>query len=169
MRITDQYKQLQEQLHAQGTYGLSGAKHADRILDLCKKLQTRDVLDYGCGQQTLQKSLPFPIKNYDPCITGLDSEPSASDIVVCSDVLEHVEPVCLPEVLRHLRALTKKVLFLDINNKPAQKYLADGRNAHLIQESAFWWHKMLDNNLLEVHSFQTYNGGVVMVATPEEV
>lgn len=165
MRITEQYKRQQEELHGRGSYGVSGVKHTDRILGLSKKLQTKDILDYGCGQQSLQKSLPFPIQNYDPCIKGLDRDPVPADIVVCSDVLEHIEPECLHEVLEHLRGLTRKCIFLDINNKPAQKVLSDGRNAHLIQADAYWWHTKL-NEFFDVHSFQTYNAGVVIVATP---
>lgn len=168
MYITEEYKKLQQQLHAKGDYGISGSKHTDRILGLCQKLKTRDVLDFGCGKQTLSKSLPFPIQNYDPCIPGLDRQPVPADLVVCSDVLEHVEPECLHEVLRHLGALTKKCIFMDINNKPAQKILADGRNAHLIQENSLWWHERLDP-FFDIHSFQTYASGLVLVATPRVV
>ena len=165
MRITPNYLELQKQLHAQGNYGTSGHKHADRILGLCQKLQTKDVLDYGCGQQTLQKALPFPIKQYDPCLAGFDSEPACADIVVCSDVLEHVERECLSQVLEHLAALTNKVIFFDIACRPANKVLADGRNAHILQEPPMWWLNQL-NPYFDAHSFQTYNGGFVLVSTP---
>src|SRR5438445_303211 len=111
MKITSAYADLQRQLHAQGNYGTSGAKHADRILGLAQKLGTKDILDYGCGQQTLQKNIPFPIQNYDPCIAGLDSPPSSADLVVCSDVLEHIEPQCIDDVIQDLGRLTKKVIF----------------------------------------------------------
>lgn len=166
MRITQQYLELQKELHSRGNYGTSGAKHADRILELCKRLQTKDVLDYGCGQHWLQKSLPFPIQEYDPALSGFDSDPGSADIVVCSDVLEHVEPECLDNVLGHLRALTKKVVLLDIATRPAKKFLADGRNAHLIQQHHCWWVDRVWKNGLDPHSFQTYGGGVVILATP---
>lgn len=168
MRITPEYKALQEQLHAKGNYGVSGAKHADRILSLVQKLQTKDVLDYGCGQHTLQKNIPFPIQEYDPCIPGFDTEPVPADIVTCTDVMEHIEPECLFDVIQHLHRLTKKVLFLDIAQRPAQKYLADGRNAHLIQQETMWWLQKLDP-YFELHSVQTYTGGFVMVATPRVI
>jgi len=126
------------------------------------------VLDYGAGQQTLQKSLPFPIQNYDPCIHGLDIDPVPADIVVCSDVMEHIEPACLSKVLDHLHVLTKKILFLDISTRAAQKYLADGRNAHLIQQHHMWWLNQIWPRF-DPHSLQTYNGGFVLVATPNEL
>lgn len=165
-QITDSYRRLQIQLHKENpSYGTSGAKHADRILDLAQKLKTKDVLDFGCGRQTLQKSLPFPIQNYDPCIDGLDSPPRAADIVVCSDVLEHIEPECIDEVLQHLGELTKQVIFLDVATRPAQKVLADGRNAHILQLPVMKWLTMLEP-YFELHSLQTYGGGFVMIATP---
>lgn len=168
MRITPEYKALQQQLHANGNYGVSGAKHADKIMGLCQKLGTKDVLDYGCGKQTLQKNLPFPINQYDPCIPGLDAEPEPADLVVCTDVMEHIELGCLNDVIQHLHQLCKKVVFLDIAQRPAQKYLADGRNAHLIQMPTLWWIQKLDP-YFDLHSLQTYGGGFVMVATPRVI
>ena len=94
MRITPEYLALQKQLHETSPeYGTSGHKHADRILGLVQKLQTKDVLDFGCGKHTLQKALPFPIKEYDPALPGFDSDPDRADVVVCSDVLEHIEQI----------------------------------------------------------------------------
>lgn len=139
MKITPEYLELNRQLHAQGTYGLSGAQWAPTVLQLCTMLNSRDVLDYGCGQRTLEKALGFPIHNYDPAIEGLDAAPEPADIVVCTDVLEHIEPECLAEVLDDLKRVTKRTALLVIANRPAKKILADGRNAHLIQEGAGWW------------------------------
>ncbi len=119
MRFSPEYKTLQEALHARGDYGTSGFKHADRIMDLSKQLKTRSILDYGCGQQTLQKGLPFPITNYDPFLKGLDAEPEAHDLVVCSDVLEHIEPECLENVLLHLQSKVVRMLWLDVACRPA--------------------------------------------------
>ena len=166
MRYTDDYKALQQQLHAAGGYGLSGYKHAQQITDLARGFKTREVLDYGCGQQTLQKAMPFAITNYDPFIPGLDTEPAPHDIVVCSDVLEHIEPACLDHVLEHLRGLTKRVLFIDVATRPAVKKLADGRNAHLIQWEPEAWIVKLRASGLSLHSFQRYEGGFVGILKP---
>ncbi|MCI0564617.1 MAG: hypothetical protein MN733_39620 [Nitrososphaera sp.] len=106
---------------------------------LCDKLKTQDVLDYGCGKGLTAAGLPFPIKEYDPAIEGKDTLPEPADVVLCLDVLEHVEPECISEVLDHLASLTKKVGIFNIALYPAMKTLADGRNAHLIVESAWWW------------------------------
>src|SRR5690348_2939654 len=107
MRFTEEYKAMQKILHETTNYGHSGAKHANYILQLAKQLNTREILDYGCGQCTLSRALPFSITNYDPMQEQYASEPEPHDLVVCSDVLEHIEPECLGDVLEHLYDLTK--------------------------------------------------------------
>jgi hypothetical protein len=88
----------------------------------------------------LAAALPeLKIREYDPAIPGKDGEPEAAEFVVCTDVLEHIELDCLDEVLDHIRWLAGKYAFLNIATRPAVKVLPDGRNAHLIIESADWW------------------------------
>jgi hypothetical protein len=137
--ISEAYKAQNRQLHEEGHFGFRGHAYGQAILDIASAIRSTDILDYGCGQHTLQKTLPFPIKEYDPCIPGFDTPPAPSDVVVCTDVLEHVEPECLDAVLDDLKRVTRLVGFLSIEVRPAQKTLPDGRNAHLIQEPATWW------------------------------
>lgn len=139
--ISEDYRQQNQQLHedAEKVYGEKGQNYAVNVWAVCQTLATKDVLDYGCGKRTLEKALGFPIQNYDPCIPGLDKAPVPADILVCTDVLEHIEPDCLDAVLDDIRRLTKQAAFLTIDTRPARKFLPDGRNAHLIQEQAPWW------------------------------
>lgn len=137
--MSESYKQQNKQLHEGQGYGVSGHKRLQEVLSLAQSLLTRDILDYGCGQKSLEKSLGFPIKNYDPCIAGLDSPPEPADLVVCNEVLEHVELEFLDNVLDDIKRLTKRAAYLVIPTGPALKFLPDGRNAHLIQEGAAWW------------------------------
>lgn len=140
MLITEHYKQLNADLHKSNqSYGMSGGKWANQIAELSIALDTRDVLDYGCGKSTLALNLPFQINQYDPAIAKYAKRPDPADIVVCTDVLEHIEPDCLDSVLDDLRRLMKKVGFFTVATRPARKTLGDGRNAHLIQENYRWW------------------------------
>lgn len=166
MRFTPEYQLLQEKLHAQGEYGTGGHRHAPRILDLARKLGTRSVLDYGCGKRTLAAAMPFAITSYDPFIPECSADPVPHDLVVCGDVLEHIEPDCLFDVLVHLHSKTGKMIFFDVACRPAKKVLADGRNAHLIQESNSWWLEKL-MQFYEPLLFQDYGGGFIAVATPK--
>lgn len=137
--ISESYRAQNAKLHENPAYGVSGAKHFSVVEQLAAVLATRDILDYGCGKRTLQTALGFQIHNYDPCIPGFDNDPAPADLVVCSDVLEHIEPEYLDNVLDDLQRVTKRAVFLVIANRPAKKVLPDGRNAHLIQESGAWW------------------------------
>jgi len=139
--ITEDYRVLNTELHERRPdYGVSGSKWAGQIEEIARVLEAVTLLDYGCGKQTLGKALSHLIvRNYDPAIPDLADEPEPADMVVCTDVLEHIEPDCLEDVLDDLKRCALKGIFLTVATRPAKKVLADGRNAHLIQESANWW------------------------------
>lgn len=142
--ISPEYSALNSQLHKDNlAYGVGGGKHAPTIQKLATSLNTTSVLDYGCGKGYLAKTLPFPIWEYDPAIPEKSESPRPADIVVCTDVLEHIEPDKLPAVLSDLKRCTRKVGFFVIHTGAAVKVLSDGRNAHLIQQGETWWRKKL--------------------------
>jgi hypothetical protein len=144
--ISDTYRQLNQQLHETNlAYGVGGGKHAATILKLAATLKTQSILDYGCGKGYLAKAIPFPIWEYDPAVPGKQETPRPADIVVCTDVLEHIEPEHLHFVLDDLRRCVKQVGYFVIHTGPAGKTLPDGRNTHLIQQGEEWWHKVLSN------------------------
>lgn len=167
--ITEEYKELNKRLHNErADYGTGGTRHAQTILKLCESLKTTSVLDYGCGKGTLANNIPFPIWEYDPCVPGKDEQPRAADIVVCTDVLEHVEPSRLGDVLGNLAALTKKVGYLVIATRPAKKNLPDGRNAHLIQKPVSWWRETLARYFEIGQVFDTNPGEAQFVVGPRK-
>ena len=165
MKITPEYLEQNRKLHEGGHYGSSGQRWAKTVLNVCDVANSRDVLDYGCGQRTLERGLDFPIRNYDPCIAGLDAEPEPADVVACTDVLEHIEPACLDEVLDDLRRVTRKVGFFVIANRPAEKTLPDGRNAHLIQEGVEWWLPKLQQRF-QIGQVKEMSGEFAVVVRP---
>ena len=121
MKITPEYLEQNRKLHEGGYYGLPGQRWAKTVLNVCEVAGSRDVLDYGCGQRTLEKSLGFPIRNYDPCIPGLDAPPEPADVVACTDVLEHIAAIGAelgrePEVDEHrqLAAPDQDVVGLEV-------------------------------------------------------
>lgn len=142
--ISAEYKQMNEELHRQRLdYGTSGHKYSDIVFKLCQSMHDTTVLDYGCGKGYLAKQLPFPIWEYDPAIPTKAELPRPANIVVCTDVLEHVEPEKLMYVLADLRRVTKKVGFFVVHLGPSKKNLPDGRNSHLIQKPEKWWVKSI--------------------------
>ena len=164
--ISNDYRKLNENLHNKNlTYGTSGHKYVEQILSLSNKLKTRDILDYGCGKCTLGNNLPFTIKLYDPAIRCFSGEPESADIVACTDVMEHIEPDLLDNVLQHIQSKTKKIAFFVISTRPAQKTLDDGRNAHLIVENSLFWFSKL-NEYFEIMTFARGGDDIEITATP---
>lgn len=144
--ISPAYAALQRSLHAQPRgYGGRGDRWADAVRTLVEAHQCSSVLDYGCGQGSLKRAVMatppdgLRFSEYDPAIDGKNGLPSFADLVVCTDVLEHIEPARLDVVLGHLQMLARKVVFAVVSLKASNKVLADGRNAHLIIQPVDWW------------------------------
>lgn len=146
--ISKPYLEMQKTLHAAPRgYGGRGDKWAGIVVQLVAEYQATSILDYGCGQGSLARTLrtfELPgvrINEYDPAIPDKDAMPDFADLVVCTDVLEHIEKAHLPSVLAHLRQLARKALWVVVSTKESNKVLADGRNAHLIIKPGAWWKK----------------------------
>lgn len=142
--ISPDYVNLNRELHESNPqYGISGSKRASAVRKIINAIKPASILDYGCGKGTLAKALPFPIWEYDPAVPGKDKVPRPAELVVCTDVLEHVEPEYLPGVLLDLSRCTLKVCYAVIHTGPSLKTLPDGRNTHLIQQPLSWWKEQL--------------------------
>ena len=163
MLISDEYRQLNAELHEKNdAYGNEYAyRWVKPLNDLTWEFETFDVLDYGCGKALLSKLMTkMCLKNYDPSIPKYAATPEPADIVVCTDVMEHIEPDHLDAVIDDLKRVTKRALLLNISLQPALKMLADGRNAHLIVEDIdFWCTKFLPH--FDLYSISGMNGSEV--------
>lgn len=140
--ISETYRKLNRELHDQRPdYGTTARNYVQKIANLVEAAgDDATILDYGCGKGLLKQFLPhLNVFEYDPAIPGKDGEPSPADFLVSIDVLEHIEPDCLTDVLEHMRRKAKGVVFLTVATRPAKKTLPDGRNAHLIVETIDWW------------------------------
>lgn len=145
MLITPGYKEQITQLHSNNAdWGISGKKFAGVVQTIVGNYCPLNILDYGCGKQTLARALPqYRIRGYDPGLPGLDDVPEPHDMVICTDVLEHIEPECIEAVLDDLQRVTLKTLFVQIPTEAAKHKLPDGRNAHLIIKPDRWWMQKL--------------------------
>ena len=139
---TPEYRKLLRHAHATTNWGRGGGSWAEPIATLARKLECADVLDYGCGGGMLKPALAkLGVKclEYDPGVPGKDVPPKLADLVVSTDVFEHIEPEKVANVLKHTFALARKGAFFVIAKQPAKKILADGRNAHLVCQPTEWW------------------------------
>lgn len=128
--------------HETTNWGRGGASWAEPIAAYAAKLGTTDVLDYGAGGRTLAPALAakgISCKEYDPGVPAIAIPPKIADLVVSTDVFEHIEPELIDNVMRHVYLLSRKAGYFVIAKQPAKKILDDGRNAHLSCHPTEWW------------------------------
>lgn len=142
--------ELNRQMHAKGWYeGQSILPYAAKIGELIYRHDVKSVLDYGCGKGH-QYDRHFAhatwgtasITRYDPAVFPIDDpipDGYFFDMVVCTDVIEHVPENDVLSILDDLLRFRAKVVFLTISCREAGKVLADGRNAHLTVKPPPWW------------------------------
>lgn len=158
MLISARYRKEQQRLHGNVRYGAASKKFADVVLALIEAENPLTMLDYGAGKCALRAALgealnDRELQEYDPGVRHISKSPKgAFDMVCCIDVLEHVEPEFLEEVLKDIRSKTGRLAFFTIHTGPAGKFLSDGRNAHLIQEPMKWWKKRLKGHFSQVEA-----------------
>lgn len=141
--ISDSYAKLLHEMHTKKkTFGnRADLKGLDEWI---KTYHIRSILDYGCGKGNLVRTLKerYPemeIMGFDPAIPEFKTLPETSpDLIVCTDVLEHVEPDKIDNVLTYIFG-TCRVAYLTIACYPAKKGLPDGRNAHILVKDKQWW------------------------------
>jgi 2-polyprenyl-3-methyl-5-hydroxy-6-metoxy-1,4-benzoquinol methylase len=139
--ITDYDRAQNRALHEQDdSFGRSGYKLAPVIKELAKDYPIKTILDYGCGKQTLRDALPeFKVYGYDPAIPGLEQARKA-DLVVCSDVLEHISAQSIQEVLADMAKYGSLFLIL-ISLVEGTRRMPDGSLAHKTVMTEEWWLK----------------------------
>lgn len=141
--ISKEYRDDITKMHHQDDrWGSRGYNWAYLVAGISCIERCRTVLDYGCGKGTLVATLKksgIIACDFDPGIPEKARTPFPADLVVCTDVLEHVEQDRLNITIEELVRLTVKCLFVVISTRPAGKMLPSGRNAHLTVKSADWW------------------------------
>lgn len=141
--ISPAYREMQTKLHEDIRYGCSSVHYAPVVSQIINRFDITEMLDYGAGKGRLGDSLNVDhsvrVSRYDPAIPGWDTLPEPNQFVCCVDVLEHIEPEYLDDVILDLKRVTKKYGFFTIHTSAAVKILPDGRNAHLTQEDIGWW------------------------------
>jgi len=105
MLISEGYRQVLRDTHKNTNWGAHGDSHDEFVASL----GFEDVLDYGCGKGKLKAN-----KKYDPAIPEYAADPEPADLVVSFGVLEHIEPECLDDVLKHMASKTRKLCYMTI-------------------------------------------------------
>lgn len=144
--ISPNYLKTLQHEHQQHPWGYWGYEMAPEIRKHCDSQGITTVLDYGCGSShgirewAKQYSWPVALSEYDPAVLGYDLKPKAAELVVCIDVMEHVEEQFVERVLDHIQDLSQRQAWFRISLAPAQRTLKlTGQNAHITLHTHTWW------------------------------
>jgi len=162
--LIDSYKKLHEQ---EGKFkGISLIPLVPTLMKIVKDNDCKTLLDYGCGkaipydkERCREVDLRNPIQElcslksfdlYDPAYEKYATLPNKKyDIVVCTDVLEHIAEQDLDYVLTQILSRSNKVVFLNICCKPALKHFKEGKfkgkNVHISLFEPDWWGRKIGN------------------------
>ncbi len=103
--ISEEYRKMQQDLHQNPNYGVASVQYAPTVADILNQVRPTELLDYGAGKgrlgETLKTLMPSPpaIRHYDPARPDWSATPQPAPFVTCIDVLEHIEPELLDNVL----------------------------------------------------------------------
>lgn len=123
------------EMHASRHYGDSAHLYFQQIANCVISANPASILDYGCGRSDLVAYFwndgMRKVARYDPAIPKYKDMPSGPfDMVLCCDLMEHIDMRFVDRVLAEVRGLSEHAIF-SISTKPARAKLPDGRNAHV--------------------------------------
>ncbi len=149
------------------------AEYKHNVFNLIKENNVKTILDYGCGKAKFHsilfnnKKVPgspmgVDITPYDPAIAKFANKPTGQyDLVLCVDVMEHVQEDKVEEVLKDIFTFSNRI-FLTITCYPATQVLLNGKNAHYTIKEPDWWKEKLkpyDGSYISIFQTKPDRGG----------
>ena len=162
--LIDAYKIIHQE---EGKFkGISLTPLVPTLVNITKENNCKTLLDYGCG-----KAVPYmkkkckelgirrPIQElcnldsfdlYDPAYPKYNKLYNKKyDIVICTDVMEHIAEQDIDYVLTEILSHSKKTVFLNISCQPALKHFKEGKfkgqNVHVSVFDGHWWSDKIKN------------------------
>jgi hypothetical protein len=158
VRYLRDYEQLHREGHFPGDSLLPRVHHLLRLVD---EFGATSLLDYGCGKGSpwerdghlVELRARLEVRLYDPAWQP-HSKPLKPgrvwDVVVCTDVLEHVPEDELDELLADLFGRAKLALLVHVSTRGSAKRLPrhPGQDAHCTVRPREWWTDQLGERVL---------------------
>ena len=146
--ISDEYKRILTTIHTETKFG-KRRKLPDHLENFLEEIKPATLIDFGCGKGNLVFTLKkrhnrINVIGFDPGNPRFDRPLFPVDMIISTDVLEHIEPELLDQTLEEIKQNSRYIYHL-ISCAPAKLILPDGRNAHLIQESPKWWKEKFES------------------------
>lgn len=141
-------------------HGLSLLTHKVGIGKLIRTYKVSTVLDWGCGRGDPYRGPHkiwrewgvkwFDVWLYDPSFPTHDKPPPSEkkfDLVICSDVLEHVPEADVDAFVTNLFAHARTVVWASVCCRPAKKtFPTTGENLHVTVKPLQWWIDTFDEH-----------------------
>lgn len=172
MLVSEKYRKTLENTHKETnhSWGQTAPLYTKSILTYMLQNSFEEVLDYGSAHGSFRKSLNntnIKVTEYDPGYPDKVNNNIPKKFLICIDVLEHVEPSLIDDVLEDIQRCTLEKAFLTIACYPARQILSDGRNAHLIVKSPEWWKEKI-LKLFDIESEDFAQRTLVLFVKPKE-
>jgi hypothetical protein len=131
--------------------GLTLLNHVEQIARVVTEHECRSMLDYGSGAgdgylppHLAHERIGLPrdvIRLYDPSFPQHGAPPLGTfDLVVCSDVLEHIPEKQVPAFVANLFSYADKVVWASVCCRPAKKsFSGTSINLHATVMPFGWW------------------------------
>ena len=146
-------------------------------LDIQSNFEFKTCVDYGCAKGFLVNALrivgcdawgedisEYAVENCHPNVRDYVSLPNDKtyDLLICKDVLEHVEVDDIPSVLQKFKKKSKQFFFViplgDDDRFRIREYEVD--ITHVTKKDEEWWIKMFESQGLELVKFSYSLGSI---------
>ena len=173
--LIDSYKIIHQE---EGKFkGMSLTPLVPTLVKITKENNCKTLLDYGCGKaipydkdRCKEVDLRHPIQKlcnlksfdlYDPAYEKYATLPDKKyNVVVCTDVLEHIAEQDIDYVLTEILSRSDKIVFLNISCQPALKHFKQGNlKSKIVLLSVFnpsWWGHKIGNIWNKFNNIKVY-------------
>ena len=146
-------------------------------LDIQSNFEFKTCVDYGCAKGFLVNALrivgcdawgedisEYAVENCHPNVRDYVSLPNDKqyDLLICKDVLEHIEVEDIPSVLQKFKKKSKQFFFViplgDDDRFRIREYEVD--ITHVTKKDEEWWIKMFESQGMELVKFSYSLGSI---------
>lgn len=162
-----------------------GMLECERAFNLCGMKAGDTLIDYGAGP--CRASLWFQNRGLDvlaidiadnarethevqflkACLWDLPEQVPASDFAFCTDVMEHIIPEKVDDVMVSMADRTKKAAYFRIATRPDKMGpLLLGKPLHLTVKGGEWWREEVGKSFAHVEVVENTGRDVMLLARP---
>ena len=179
--ITGEYANQNALLHgSRANYGRHAHYLFKKIRSIALNYEAKTMVDYGAGKGTLkiafevadsilEEPMNIVITEFDPAFKKLKHLPASADLIVCLDVMEHVEEDKVDNTISFISSITQKAAYFTISTRLSKKSLPNGQNAHITVHDETWWTEKLEKHFVIIDLEITRKGELRYEVVPKVI